>query len=327
MKYNFKESYLTESFFDDIEDDIYSDNNELETISYDTVLIPYLKEYQNKLQPKIKLSYNTSAKLISIDLLYINDIYNDSFDNFLEYWDTDLLQGWKVIISSQQKNYQCFSFQRQSAIYDFKNIPILLGPGMFIGFGNVNIKNLNIVAESDFCGDIYFHDCIFPDDNNISVMARKITINQCFNIKDFSFIKPFSLFKELWFNYKLDNTCPQTYNLTGLPSTGRYSVYIKPYILSYLKNGIFSFIGLPSTAKIAVEIPNIKMIEQISLEGLTGSYQVIHFDIYKDIQCYTKIYTADLERVVPVATNDKYSLNKNTIDYMLTNKIYTLRQV
>ena len=283
--YNFKESYLSESFFDDIESDI--DNND-EQISNDIINLA-----SSSIIDEIKNIISTIFRDNSYYKNEVNCTYENKILTIIQgNWSTQIKDNINIKLFQKMlgllKQVGCELIQCNTSItilskditqiyeIDFYNIPLSSG----VSLSYVKPKNLNIIykpvkLKNQYRYFVYtnFDHCNFEYQDTIHIETDSIHIENSFNIKNFSFIK--SINSEFQLKTSIESTYPICKNYMGLPD-GNYKIDIynekkdnnifnKPMTLVGIPENISALKIIGATSPEYIE----SLVSNFSLEGIT----------------------------------------------------------
>ena len=314
-KYNFNETYLTESFFDDIEDDI--DNTELQ-LSNDINKLTYdidglTKSLQNIIindtgYDDIKIKLIDKNNILTINMLTINPRYNYTFEirsiaEFQKWLNLVKLYGFNTI-RINQKNCFIISDERDiSPILDFRGLTLDIKNCNDFRFANISIKNVNIINAPN----ISISNCDLNYSNTVKLQGYIIDLIDNKNLYDFSFIQ--YCITKLIIRISQTDRIQQCYNFTGLPD-GKYDLYYQLHIEKL--NNKFTLIGLPDNLnEYSIKLWPIDFenyMNHFSYEGITP-YIYEHGDITIDPDANYSQMKVNKSYNVHIG---KYDLNVNT---------------
>lgn len=342
VHYNFNETYITESFFDDIDNDITDTSDDLSTLNISTVLDDQIKEINQLLSPiKFNVEYYTdkqTAVISHIERTWASIQFTtvDQLEIFQKMLDILSRIGCKALIQSNMagggrmivESRYLYAEKGQRYEIDFHNINI---PYICTKF--LTLKNFFAESTSDAESFLLIDNCQF-DSVNIGKISN-IDISYCTNIKDFSFIKSAQQFT---FKAGMQKHMAATQNFTGLPDNINICS-IKLNADSWITDSDISkcnmfkdgntCVGIPAKASISITIGSSKsfkpmrkallsnIISTFSLEGLSDN-QLLNGNIQ-----FGRFFGRAGGQILQIGLNklepkvDYYSLTKPIRNYLI----------
>lgn len=337
-KFNFRETYLNEGFFDDIEDDIMSDHQE--TIAKNIQDIADNKTVKT-IEEELTELFNIRDNLhndVQVKCTYDDNGVFTVQTNKNYCIEIPVSHGQKVQhVFDMLKNLNCTLFQMNSALtihcdnnnldyveIDFYNIPISCG----IQLIKVRPKNLQLIYKPVNLKNQYRYwlycklaGCDLTYQNSISIECNKCDMMYCVNIKDFSFLKEIK--DDFSFTFVDSLQFPQTYNFTGLPN-GKYKIDINHQPKSdAIYDGTISLIGIPDdiTQLIYDGIKHpISTLANFSLEGLTK--ELSDKSTFSFSGFYNKTTVVQIGPYKSIPKIRSYKISKKILDYVVKSHDY-----
>ena len=325
-KYNFKETYLIEGFFDDLEDDLDTSDTVVNSISDITqkTLISTIKNKFNNIffeyEPSIDLSFNIDGNILIIDYRVPeyelnNNVHVNQITEFFKYLYNE------VKIREIKSNLSFFIKGAQLFELDFFNIKISCSR---LSLYRIQPKNLQYYNKE---GIIQLSYCNLIYSNTIKIYTNELYIDTCANMQDYSFIKYINL--QLRITGKDDTYFAKTHNLTGLPK-GDYVLEIN---INDIKQ-LFTLEGIPDT--LLYGVINLRLVDDSNLDYIMSNLSFMGINTKLDDkidltivfpQYYEKLnwYIGSDKRVSIGNYRVNIALTKDNIKYMMNNNDYIIK--
>lgn len=276
MKYNFKETYLTEGFFDDLEDDLDIDyssevTNTISNINSE-IVFKQIKDIFSK--------FNIAPEYISYedDVLTVKENDNDNIEvntpELLKLFNELCKQYLPALgISTVILNVDIALKFDSLSICDFNNIKFVLTDYMYFRCYNVKIDNLYVCSsinktDKDTETVVKLMRCHLNNTNITLTDITSITISNCTGLNSYSFIEnKNNQLTKVFLKYSGQDTIPNSRNLSGLPD-GNYQLKIA-YMDENTYNGLNTLENCPVPIT-AVNIHNYDILQNFSFKGLNN---------------------------------------------------------
>lgn len=313
--FDFNETYLCEGSFDDMFGDdetnddsllgdiisTQEDTNDIMLKSFSKDLLKKMQEaFDNSLEERrwskieyvLQINDNhlfildtndegtfriNNTRYIHVDVKYVDEF--NKFINFAYQAGIDYIDNVFIKIENPKRNLEA-----EESIVDFQNISVDA-----MTLINVTPKNIHIEETRDQAAytrqGIFFKSCNLTYQDTFNIKAKYIEIENCINIKDFSFVAgSANILENIEITVVEQKHMSSTCNLTGLPE-GNYKLYLKVGPEGIYRGELFdkvnNFVGVPETCsfvKFYARHNPTTIMPWWSFEGLSDDIITNHLD-------------------------------------------------